>query len=96
MITSVVRSEKRDIYVGIMIVGMIYLVTDVLWGVIYDNILPIPIPMQRLIYAVFYASSALIAYRWFMYVEYMQESVFYKRPIIKTLVKIPVTFVIVI
>ena len=96
MITSVVRSEKRDIYVGIMIVGMVYLVTDVLWGVIYDHLLPIPVPMQRLIYAVFYASSAMIAYRWFMYVEYMQESVFYKQPIVKLLVKLPASFVVVV
>lgn len=96
MITGVVRSEKRDIYVAIMIVGMVYLVTDVLWGVIYDNLLPIPIPMQRLIYAVFYSSSALIAYRWFMYVEYMQESIVYKQPIVKLLVKIPVSFVVIV
>ncbi len=96
MITGVVRSEKRDIYVGIMIVGMVYLVTDVLWGVIYDSLLPIPVPMQRLIYAVFYASSALIAYRWFMYVEYMQESVFCKQPVVRMLVKLPVSFVVVV
>lgn len=96
MITGVVRSEKRDIYVAIMIVGMVYLVTDVLWGVIYDNLLPIPIPMQRLIYAVFYSSSALIAYHWFMYVEYMQESIVYKQPIVKLLVKIPVSFVVIV
>ena len=94
MMTSVVRSQKRDIYVGIMIVGMVYLATDVLWGVIYDNLLPIPVPVQRLIYAVFYASSALIAYRWFLYVEYMQDSVFYKNPIIKQVSKLPMLFVV--
>ncbi len=96
MITSVARSEKRDIYVSIMIVGMIYLVTDVLWGVIYDNLLPIPVPLQRGIYAVFYASSAVIGYQWFMYVEYMQESIFYKNPIVKMLSKFPMLFVVIV
>jgi len=94
MMTSVARSEKRDIYVGILIVGMVYLATDVLWGVIYDSLLPIPVPIQRLIYAVYYASSALISYSWFLYVEYMQESIFYKNPIIKNISKLPMMFVV--
>lgn len=94
MMTSVARSEKRDIYVGILIVGMVYLATDVLWGVIYDSLLPIPVPIQRLVYAVYYASSALISYRWFLYVEYMQESIFYKNPIIKNISKLPMMFVV--
>ena len=41
MIGSVARSEKRDIYVGIMTIGMIYLGLDVLWGIIYDSLLMI-------------------------------------------------------
>ena len=94
MMTSVARSEKRDIYVGNLIVGMVYLATDVLWGVIYDSLLPIPVPIQRLVYAVYYASSALISYRWFLYVEYMQESIFYKNPIIKNISKLPMMFVV--
>ncbi len=94
MMTSVVRSEKRDIYVSIMIVGMVYLTTDVLWGVIYDSLLPIPVPVQRVIYAVFYASSAMIAYKWFLYVEYMQDSIFYKNAVVKQLSKLPVLFVV--
>ena len=88
MIGSVVRSEKRDIYVGIMIVGMVYLGLDVLWGVIYDDLLPIPIPIQEIIYAAYYASSATLSYRWFVYVEYMQESVLYHNLKIRRLTKI--------
>lgn len=94
MMTSVARSEKRDIYVGIMIVGMIYLATDVLWGVIYDDLLPIPISVQRLIYAVYYAMAALISYRWFVYVEYMQESVFCKNSVAKMIARLPMIFVV--
>ena len=96
MITGVARSEKRDIYISIMIVGMVYLVTDVLWGVIYDNLLPVPVPMQRMIYAVFYATSAVIGYRWFVYVEYMQESIFYKNQVVKMLSKLPMFFVVIV
>lgn len=96
MITAVVRSEKRDIYLSIMIVGMVYLVTDVLWGVIYDSLLPIPVPMQRMIYSVFYATSAVIGHRWFVYVEYMQESVFYKNPVVRKLSKLPMLFVVIV
>ncbi|MBQ3558592.1 MAG: response regulator [Agathobacter sp.] len=96
MISSVVRSEKRDIYVGIMIVGMVYLGLDVLWGVIYDNLLPIPIPIQEIIYAAYYASSATISYRWFVYVEYMQESALYHNPKIRRLTKIPMMFVVIV
>lgn len=96
MIGSVVRSEKRDIYVGIMIVGMVYLGLDVLWGVIYDDLLPIPIPIQEIIYAAYYASSATLSYRWFVYVEYMQESVLYHNPKIRRLTKIPMLFVVIV
>ena len=73
MMTSVARSEKRDMYVGIMVMGMVYLVADVLWGVIYDNLLPIPVPVQKVIYALYYSCSAQISYRWFEYVEYVQK-----------------------
>lgn len=96
MIGSVVRSEKRDIYVGIMIVGMVYLGLDVLWGVIYDDLLPIPISIQEIIYTAYYASSATLSYRWFVYVEYMQESVLYHNPKIRRLTKIPMLFVVIV
>lgn len=94
MIGSVTRSEKRDIYVGIMIIGMVYLGLDVLWGVIYDSLLPIPIPIQEIIYAAYYASSAILSYRWFAYVEYMQDSELYHNPKIRRLVKLPMYFVV--
>ena len=68
MISGVVRSEKRDIYVSIMTIGMIYLGLDVLWGVIYDALLPIPIEIQELIYAAYYTASAILSYQWFAYV----------------------------
>ena len=96
MISSVVRSEKRDIYVSIMTIGMFYLGLDVLWGVIYDNLLPIPVPIQEIIYALYYASSALLSYRWFAYVEYMQDSALYHNPKIRRITKIPMYFVVVV
>ncbi|MBP3677574.1 MAG: hypothetical protein J6I97_04430, partial [Agathobacter sp.] len=96
MISSVVRSEKRDIYVSIMTIGMFYLGLDVLWGVIYDNLLPIPVPIQEIIYALYYASSALLSYRWFAYVEYMQDSALYHNPKIRRITTIPMLFVVVV
>ena len=96
MVGSVTRSEKRDIYVGIMMVGMFYLVLDVLWGVIYDALLPIPVPVQEIIYALYYASSATLSYRWFAYVEYMQDSALYHNSKIRRIAKIPMMFVVVV
>ncbi len=94
--TSVERNEKIDLYIKIMVAGMIYLIGDVLWGVIYDDLLPIAPPIQKLIYATYYATSSLLTYRWFVYVEYMQESIFHTNPIVKMLSRIPTSFVIVV
>lgn len=94
MIDGVVRSEKRDIYVSIMTIGMIYLSLDVLWGIIYDSLLPIPIEIQEVIYAAYYSCSAILSYRWFAYVEYMQDSVLYHNPKIRMLTKIPMFMVV--
>lgn len=94
MISSVVRSEKRDIYVSIMVIGMVYLGLDLLWGIIYDNLLPIPIPIQEIIYAAYYAAAAILSYRWFAYVEYMQESALYFNSRMRILTKIPMFFVV--
>ncbi len=96
MVTGVVRSEKRDMYVSIMVVGIIYLATDVVWGVIYDNLLPIPIAMQKILYAVYYSASALLSYRWFAYVEYMQNSIFYRNTTVRKIAKIPMYFVVLV
>ena len=95
IITGMARSEKRDLYVDIMVIGIIYLATDVVWGIIYDSLLPIPMVLQPIIYAIYYSGSAILSYRWFVYVEFMQESVFYRNPIMKQAAKIPVLFVIV-
>lgn len=96
MVGSVVRSEKRDIYVGILTVGMIFLALDMLWGVIYDDLIPIPLALQEIIYALYYASTAILSYRWFAYVEYMQDSALYHNPKIRKITKIPMFFVVVI
>ena len=96
MISGVVRSEKRDIYVGIMTIGMLYLGLDMLWGVIYDDLLPIPIVMQEVIYAAYYAASAILSYRWFAYVEYMQDSKIYHNKKIRMFAKIPMLCVVAI
>ena len=94
MMSGVVRSEKRDIYVSIMTIGMIYLGLDVVWGIIYDNLLMIPIEMQELIYAAYYSASAILSYRWFAYVEYMQDSFLYHNKKIRLLTKIPMLLVV--
>lgn len=96
MISGVVRSEKRDIYVSIMTIGMIYLGLDVLWGVIYDALLPIPIEIQELIYAAYYTASAILSYQWFAYVEYMQDSKLYFNTKIRMLVRIPMLCVVIV
>ncbi len=94
MLKGVERSEKRDIYTNVLIVGMIYLLLDMMWGVIYDELVPIPLSMQKIIYAAYYASSASLSYGWFAYVEYMQQSVFHNNPIIRQLVRIPMLAVV--
>ena len=94
IITGVARSEQRDLYVDIMVIGMIYLATDVVWGIIYDNLLPIPIGLQPFIYALYYSGSAMLSYRWFVYVEYMQDSIFCKNNLAKRLAQIPVIIVV--
>lgn len=93
---GVERSEKRDLYVDIMLMGMVYLAGDILWGVIYDDLIPIPIILQKFIYATYYATSGLLTYRWFVYVEYMQNSIFHNNPIIKQLSKLPMFFVVIV
>ena len=94
MIDGVARSEKRDIYVGIMTIGMIYLGLDVLWGAIYDNLFAIPIAVQEIIYVAYYASSAILSYRWFAYVEYMQDSAIYHNAKLSKIAKIPMWIVV--
>ena len=94
MIDGVVRSEKRDIYVSIMTIGMIYIGLDALWGIIYDNLLPISVQMQEIIYVAYYACAAILSYRWFAYVEYMQDSALYHNVKIRTLTKIPMFIVV--
>ncbi|MGN1157725.1 MAG: hybrid sensor histidine kinase/response regulator [Agathobacter sp.] len=96
MRAGVEQSEKRDIYMHIMIVGMLYLAMDVMWGVIYDDLLTIPLTMQKLIYATYYSTSAILCYRWFEYVEYMQDSVFHNHPVIKQLAKFPMYIVVIV
>lgn len=93
-ISGIVRTEKRDNYVDIMTIGMVYLATDVLWGVIDGNLMPIPVFAQKIIYAVYYSTSAILSYRWFIYVEFMQGSVFYKNNLVKKLSGIPMLFVV--
>jgi len=94
IVSGVARSEKRDLYVDIMVIGMIYLGLDVLWGVIYDNLLPIPYAIQNVIYAAYYSASAILSYRWFAYVEFMQDSMFYRNKTVKQLIKIPMYLVV--
>ncbi len=96
MIRSVAKSEKRDIYVDVLVIGFIYLILDMLWGVLYGKFIEIPLGLHPYIYGAYYASSAVLAYRWFAYVEYVQESVFYKNPIVHQIAKIPMLIVVVV
>lgn len=96
MVGGVARSEKRDIYVSIMVISMIYLGLDVLWGVIYDDLFTFSIAMQEVIYALYYAASAILSYRWFAYVEYMQDSALYHNPKIRRFTMIPMAFVVIV
>uniref|UniRef100_UPI004056E639 hybrid sensor histidine kinase/response regulator n=1 Tax=Agathobacter sp. TaxID=2021311 RepID=UPI004056E639 len=80
----------------IMLIGMAYIGIDILWGIIYADFIPIPICLQKIIYALFYAASGVLTYRWFVFVEYMQDSIFYKDPVLRQLRKIPMLIVVVI
>ena len=92
---SVHKNEKRDRYMNILISGILYNILDLCWGIIYEGLFPIPIPIQKGIYALFYASSAILSYQWFIFVEYVQDSIFYRNATVRKLVKIPMLFVIV-
>ncbi len=96
MVTKVERSEKRDNYVDIMTISMIYLALDVLWGVIYADLLPMPVFIQKVIYALYYSASAILSYRWFVYVEFMQGSILYKNPVTRRISQLPMFFVVVV
>lgn len=95
-ITNVTRSQNRDIFIKIMIIGMFYITADMFWGFIYSDLLPISISVQKVIYALFYSSSAALTYYWFKFLEYMQDSVFYRVPILKHLSRVPVILVVTI
>lgn len=96
MMKGVEKSEKRDIYISIMTVGMAYLALDVVWGMLYDELIPLPLIMQKLVYAAYYSASAVLSYRWFAYVEYMQDSVLYHNPLVNGIIRIPMYFVVVV
>ena len=42
-------SYKRDLFMRVMFSVMLYLGSDIAWGVIYAELLPIPIFLQKLI-----------------------------------------------
>ncbi len=90
------RGEKKEIYMGIMLIGMLYLASDMCWGILYDKLLPVPISIQKIIYAIFYALSAVLSYRWFVYVEFMQNSILYTNHKLRSLCKIPMLSVVTI
>ncbi len=50
--------------------------------------------MQKIIYALFYSSSGVLTYCWFEFLEYMQDSAFYRIPLLKHISKIPVILVV--
>lgn len=82
-------SYKRDLFMSVMFAVMLYLGSDIAWGVIYADLLPIPVLMQKLIYAFYYGYSSVMAYRWFRYTEYWQNSIFYTNPFLKQLARVP-------
>ncbi len=96
MLKGVERSEKRDIYTSLMTSGMVYIALDVIWGMLYDGVLVVPILAQKIIYAAYYAAPSVLSYRWFNYVEYTQESVFYQNHVVSQLVRIPMYFVVLV
>ena len=95
MMKGVERSEKRDIYISLMTVGMAYLSLDMVWGALHDELIVVPLLLQKIIYAAYYSASAVLAYRCFFYVEYMQESVFYTNSIVRRIVRVPMYFVVI-
>ena len=93
IVKGVPRSEKKDVYIGLMMTSIIYVFLDMMWGVIYDNLLPLPIEGHKIIYSLYYAFAAILSYQWFYYVEYLQESVFYTNVFVRHIVKLPMLFV---
>lgn len=93
MLKGVPRSEKKDVYIGLMLTSIVYVFLDMMWGVIYDSLLPLPIEGHKIIYSLYYAMAAILSYQWFFYVEYIQESIFYTNLFLRHIVKLPMVFV---
>jgi len=92
---GVESSYKRDLFLKVMFAVMLYLISDILWGVIYAELLPIPIILQKCIYAFYYGYSAVMSYHWFEYTEYWQNSYIFGHRILKQVAKLPMIFVMV-
>ena len=89
-------SYKRDLFLRVVKVVLFYLTSDMFWGLIYADLIPTTLLFEKLIYVVFYALSAMVGYSWFLYVEYWQDSVFYKNTFLKYVSKVPMISVIII
>ena len=89
-------SYKRDLFMGVMKVVLFYLTSDMLWGVIYAELIPTTPLFEKIIYAIYYALSALVGYSWFLYNEYWQDSIFYKNTFLKYSSKVPMISVVII
>ena len=59
MMKGVESSEKRDIYISLMTVGMAYLSLDMIWGALHDELIVVPLLLQKIIYAAYYSASAV-------------------------------------
>lgn len=82
-------SYKRDLYMNVMKAVILYLTADMFWGIIYARLIPTTPMFEKLVYAVYYALSAVMSYSWFLYTEYWQDSIFYKNTFLKYLAKVP-------
>ncbi len=88
-------SYKRDLFMNVMRAVLIYLAADMCWGIIFADLIPTTVIVEKIIYAIYYASSALMSYSWFLYTEYWQDSIFYKSTFLKYAAKVPMLWVVV-
>ena len=90
--TKLPKDEKKNIFLTIMIVGVIYIAIDLLKIGVVNDLFTFPIFTQKVIYAIHCITSVLLSYRWFAFAQCMQDSMLHQHRILKLFCMLPMLF----
>lgn len=88
------RQTKQRYYMRALLMGIISFICEINWALIEGKIIHEPRLINYFTNAVYYVSSILMGYYWLCYVETALESEVFKKPLFKSIIKIPVAIVI--